>query len=207
MAIILLICIFLLVFKDEDINIEDTRLLWEIYDINIENVKNNLDPITSPNEDFFWWELKNFNIKDIEYKSKLNSLVADVRMCYLELIDDGTLYTDSNPIKKYRDKNSISEEELETLNFITYNETYNGGCLNRFNRYLGIVLSNDEENINIFLEKINKVIEIRDSDIYKSDSLKNKTLTYNEILYRKILVTSVLEDLSEFIKDEYYRLK
>jgi len=206
-AIILSIGIFLLVFKGKDVNIEDTKLIWNIYDMNIENIKNNLDPITNSNENFFWWELKDFNIEDKEYQSTLNTLVSDIRMCYLELTDDGTLYTDSNPIRKYRDKTSISKKELESLNIITFNETYAGGCLNRFDRYSGVLLSDDQENSDIFLEQVNKFIETKNSDIYKSDNLRKKELTYNEILYRKIIITSLLEDLSEFVKNEYYRLK
>lgn len=206
-AVILSIGIFLLIFKDKDINIEDTKILWNVYDMNIENIKNNLDPITNSNENFFWWELKNFTIEDKEYQSTLNTLISDIRMCYLELTDDGTLYTDSNPIRKYRDKKSISKKELESLNIITHNETYAGGCLNRFDRYLGILLSDEQENSDIFLKQVNKFIETKNSDIYKSDNLKYKKLTYNEMLYRKIIITSLLEDLSEFVKDEYYRLK
>lgn len=206
-AIILSIGIFLLIFKEKDINIEETKILWNVYDKNIENIKNNLDPITNPNENFYWWELKDFNIEDEEYQSTLNTLVSDIRMCYLELTDDGTLYTDSNPIRKYRDKKSISKKELESLNIISFNETYAGGCLNRFDRYLGVLLSNEQENNDIFLEEVNKFIETKNSDIYKSDNLRRKELTYNEILYRKIIITTLLEDLSEFVKDEYYRLK
>ena len=206
-ALILLIGIYLLVQKNKDINIEDTKLLWEVYDMNIENIKNNLDSITNSNEDFFWWELKDFNIRDKEYQSTLNTLVSDIRMCYLELTDDGTLYTNSNPIRQYRDKKSISKKELESLNVITYNETYAGVCLNRFDRYLGILLSDEQENSDIFLRQVNKFIEIKNSDIYKNDDLRYKTLTYNEIFYRKIIITSLLEDLSEFVNDEYYRLR
>lgn len=206
-VLILLIGIYLLVQKNKDINIEDTKLLWEVYDMNIENIKNNLDSITNSNEDFFWWELKDFNIRDKEYQSTLNTLVSDIRMCYLELTDDGTLYTNSNPIRQYRAKKSISKKELESLNIITHNETYAGGCLNRFDRYLGILLSDEQENSDIFLKQVNKFIEIKNSDIYKNDDLRYKTLTYNEIFYRKIIITSLLEDLSEFINDEYYRLR
>ena len=123
-AITLSIGIFLLIFKEKDINIEETKILWNIYDKNIENIKNNLDPITNPNENFYWWELKDFNIEDNEYQSTLNTLVSDIRMCYLELTDDGTLYTDSNPIRKYRDKKNISNtNEIEEIfeDMIVYN--------------------------------------------------------------------------------------
>lgn len=63
-----------------------------------------MSAITNPNEYYEWGTLKDIDTNDIEYKNTLNSLVASVRMCYLEYTDDGTLYTDSNPIRKYRNQ-------------------------------------------------------------------------------------------------------
>ena len=83
---------------------------WDSYDESIKNIKNNMDPITEPNENFFWWSLKDFDIEDNEYEKILNHLVAQVRMCYLDYTDDGTLYTNSNPIRKYREKDIITTE-------------------------------------------------------------------------------------------------
>lgn len=190
-----------LIIKNKTTNIKDTRSLWNIYDINIEKIKNNLDPITLPNEYFFWWELKDFNIEDKEYQSTLNTLLSDIRMCYLEYTDDGTLYTKSNPIREYRDKNKIYKKELETLILEMKYESRNG-CLDRFNRYSGVLLSSNQEQTDNFLSKLNPLYTFRQTDLFDQANI-----TYNELLSRKIMEVSLIEDLSEFIVSEYYRLK
>lgn len=199
-AIIILITSLFYYSKQKSTNIEDTKQLWNIYDINIENIKNNLDPITVPNEYFFWWELKDFDIEDKTYKQNLNNLVADIRMCYLELTDDGTLYTNTNPIKQYRNKTKITKKKLEQLNIIMQNE-FKTGCLKNFNRYSGILISNNQLDTDNFLSNINKIYTYNKSNPYKN------TNTYNELLSKKILETSILEDLSEYLVLEYNRLK
>ena len=198
---VLITIIFITIFtsRGQYINIEDTKLLWNVYDMNIENIKNNLDPITVPNENFFWWELKDFDIEDDYYENSLNTLVSDIRMCYLELTDDGERYTNSNPIRNYRDKKEISKEELEILNFNMNNENW---CINRFNRYSNIVISNNKEDMNNFISKVNKMLALNQKEL-----LRKEHFSYNELLARKITETTILEDLSEYVEDEYYRLK
>ena len=92
---------------DKKIDIQLANQIWTTYDDSIAIIKNNMESITDSNESFDWWILKDFDIEDDEYESVLNLLVADVRMCYLEYTDDGTLYTNTNPIRKYREKEYI----------------------------------------------------------------------------------------------------
>lgn len=197
-TIFLMTLIFILI--PNNINIEDSKKLWTIYDNNIENIKNNLDPITISNENFYWWELKDFDIKDETYKSSLNRLVAHIRMCYLELTDDGTLYTLSNPIRQYRDKTKISKKELKILERNMQHE-YNQGCLRNFNDFSGVKISNNNEDSNRLLAQINKLNSFKESNPY------NDNITYNELLTNKVIETSILEDLTEYIVLEYNRLK
>ena len=98
--------LLIIIYKNHNdkIDIQLSNQSWDSYDESIKNIKNNMDPITEPNENFFWWTLKDFDIEDNEYEKILNHLVAQVRMCYLDYTDDGTLYTNSNPIRKYRKK-------------------------------------------------------------------------------------------------------
>lgn len=106
-SIILIICLFALIIYNNfsrKIDIKSANKGWNIYDKSISNIKDNISAIAKPNQNFEWGTLKDIDIDDIEYKNTLNSLLADVRMCYLEYTDDGTLYTNSNPIRKYRDK-------------------------------------------------------------------------------------------------------
>ena len=190
-----------LIIKNKTTNIEDTKSLRNIYDINIEKIKNNLDPITLPNEYFFWWELKDFNIEDKEYQSTINTLLADIRMCYLEYTDDGTLYTKTNPIRQYRDKNKISKKELNILT-VEMKHELRSGCLASFDRYQGVILSNNEEHTKTLLTALAPLNEYRKTDLFKKENI-----TYNELLSQKVIEISIIEDLSEFIVLEYNRLK
>ena len=86
------------------IDIQQANKGWAIYDKSITNIKENMNIITEADGDFEWGRLKDFEIEDKDYEKTLNSLVASVRMCYLSYTDDGTLYTNANPIKEYRNK-------------------------------------------------------------------------------------------------------
>ena len=101
---------------DRNINIEVANKDWKIIDNCLKNIKNNMDSITRPNENFKWWELKDFNIDDETYKNSLNSLVTDVRMCYMHHNHD-SIYTSGVEFRKFRDKKEITLKELENLNF------------------------------------------------------------------------------------------
>lgn len=193
----------IIVYKnyDKKIDIQLANQIWTTYDDSIAIIKNNMESITDSNESFDWWILKDFDIEDDEYESVLNLLVADVRMCYLEYTDDGTLYTNTNPIRKYREKEYITSKELEKLNFEMYNE-FNQGCLKRFASYNSLLISNDEVLRNNVLTKTNKIFRIKPIEIFN-----NKNATYNELLLRKIMEVHYIEDISEFLVEEYNRLK
>lgn len=193
----------IIVYKnyDKKIDIQLANQIWTTYDDSIAIIKNNMESITDSNESFDWWILKDFDIEDDEYESVLNLLVADVRMCYLEYTDDGTLYTNTNPIRKYREKEYITSKELEKLNFEMYNE-FNQGCLKRFASYNSLLISNDEVLRNNVLTKTNKIFRISPIEIFN-----NKKATYNELLLRKIMEVHYIEDISEFLVEEYNRLK
>lgn len=193
----------IIVYKnyDKKIDIQLANQIWTTYDDSIAIIKNNMESITDSNESFDWWILKDFDIEDDEYESVLNLLVADVRMCYLEYTADGTLYTNTNPIRKYREKEYITSKELEKLNFEMYNE-FNQGCLKRFASYNSLLISNDEVLRNNVLTKTNKIFRISQIEIFN-----NKNATYNELLLRKIMEVHYIEDISEFLVEEYNRLK
>jgi len=182
---------------DRKINIELANKDWKIIDNSLENIKNNMGPITNPDANFIWWELKDFDIDDEIYKQSLNSLVADVRNCYLYHNHD-SIYTSAIEYKKYRDKKEITSKELENLNF---NLTY-ASCLDNFDEYQTILIANNEQNTNRFMSKINVI-----NSIYNSNIFQNKNASYNELLTRLIIEIKITEDLSEFIKTEYERLK
>lgn len=199
-TVLIITLIILSILKTKN-DIKESNKSWKSYDLSIENIKNNLDPITEPNESFYWWKLKDFDIKDKEYEQMLNSVLANVRMCYLNFTDNGELYTNSNPIRKYREKDNITNEELERLNDLMYEDTKN--CLDRFEQYNDtILISSDEYSKNKFLNELNKINMIKDTKLFS-----NKKASYNELLLRKTMEVHLIEDLSKFIKEEYYRLR
>ena len=181
------------------IDIQLSNQSWDSYDESIKNIKNNMDPITEPNENFFWWTLKDFDIEDNEYEKILNHLVAQVRMCYLDYTDDGTLYTNSNPIRKYRKKDIITTKELKKLNFDMSNDR---SCINRFDDFNSLLISNDENLRKRFLNRINKINLIKSTELFR-----NENASYNELLLRKTIEVHYIEDMSEFLVEEYNRLK
>lgn len=191
----------IIIYKNHNnkIDIQLSNQSWDSYDESIKNIKNNMDPITEPNENFFWWTLKDFDIEDNEYEKILNHLVAQVRMCYLDYTDDGTLYTDSNPIRKYREKDIITTEELKKLNFDMSNDR---SCINRFDDFDSLLISNDENLRSRFLNRINKINLIKSTELFR-----NENASYNELLLRKTIEVHYIEDMSEFLAEEYNRLK
>ena len=193
----------IIVYKncDQKIDVQSSNQIWNAYDDSIATIKNNIEAITEPNENFDWWILKDFDIEDDEYEGILNLLVADVRMCYLEYTDNGILYTNSNPIRKYRDKEFITRKELKKLNFDINNEI-KFGCLKNFDRYNAYLISNDEELRTKVLNKTNKIFRTMGTEIFI-----NPNATYNELLLRKLMEVHYIEDISEFLVEEYNRLK
>ena len=191
----------IIIYKNHNdkIDIKLSNQSWDSYDESIKNIKNNMDPITEPNENFFWWTLKDFDIEDNEYEKILNHLVAQVRMCYLDYTDDGTLYTNSNPIRKYREKDIITTEELKKLNFDMSNDR---SCINRFDDFNSLLISNDENLRNRFLNRVNKINLIKSTELFR-----NENASYNELLLRRTIEVHYIEDMSEFLVEEYNRLK
>lgn len=194
------IFLYIKLSKEKMITISHTNLWWNIYDFNINNIKNNMEEITVNSENFIWWELKNNNISDPIYSSTLNSLVGDIRMCYLEITDDGSLYENNHisEILKYRDKDNISNNELKVLSSLMNNNS----CLSRFQKYSTLLLSNDETINQNILEKITKINEFYNISLTKGIE---KDITYDKLLYKKIMETVLLSDLSSWLKVEYYK--
>ena len=192
--------LLIIIYKNHNdkIDIQLSNQSWDSYDESIKNIKNNMDPITEPNENFFWWTLKDFDIEDNEYEKILNHLVAQVRMCYLDYTDDGTLYTNSNPIRKYRKKDIITTKELKKLNFDMSNDR---SCINRFDDFNSLLISNDENLRKRFLNRINKINLIKSTELFR-----NENASYNELLLRKTIEVHYIEDMSEFLVEEYNRL-
>lgn len=198
--IVLLVGIFsIMIYKNNNMEIMDTEPYWNIYDISIKNIENNMNSITEPNGDIKWGILKNIDIDDEEYLDTLNSLVADVRMCYLGYTDEEKMSAEFNSIKKYRNKTKITKRKLLDLNATTKKEVKD--CSTRLEKYNVTTVSNDKELQSRFLTLTNNIIKLN-SKMFAID-----TLSYNELLLRKIYELHSVEDMSSFLVSEYSRLK
>lgn len=198
--IVLLVGIFsIMIYKNNNMEIMDTEPYWNIYDISIKNIENNMNSITEPNGDIKWGTLKNIDIDDEEYLDTLNSLVADVRMCYLGYTDEEKMSAEFNSIKKYRNKTKITKRKLLDLNATTKKEVKD--CSTRLEKYNVTTVSNNKELQSRLLTLTNNIIKLN-SKMFDID-----TLSYNELLLRKIYELHSVEDMSSFLVSEYSRLK
>ena len=198
--IVLLVGIFsIMIYKNNNMEIMDTEPYWNIYDISIKNIENNMNSITESNGDIKWGTLKNLDIDDEKYLDTLNSLVADVRMCYLGYTDEEKMSAEFNSIKKYRNKTKITKRKLLDLNATTKKEVKD--CSTRLEKYNVTTVSNDKELQSRLLTLTNNIIKLN-SKMFAID-----TLSYNELLLRKIYELHSVEDMSSFLVSEYSRLK
>lgn len=182
--------------KNKNYNVEQYKDLWLLYDQYINNIKNNFTPITVDSDDFIWWEFADFNIDDKNYKQTLNNLLSFSRMCYIEYTDDGSYYTNSNPIRKYRNAKTITNKDLNIL----VNNMNNDNCLARFEVIPNLVISSDKNQEQVVLDKVNALI-----NFYKLS--RKESPTYYDLLVNKVIEVSMISDLSAWLNSEYYRLK
>lgn len=185
--------------QNQNINIEKINTMWNLYDINIKKIKDNMSEITESNDTFDWWKLKNIKTEDVLYKHTLDSLVKDVRMCFLVLEDNNELYTDSNYVKKFKNSNIISKDEIIFLK--EKRNDIENSCIEKLKLYKDIDISTEQENEQIFLNEIENNINFGNKYF-----IKDKT-EYYDYVYNEIIETQILSDISEFLTKEYNRLK
>lgn len=196
-AILMVILLLYKIINKDTIMINQNNSLWTVYDDNLISIKNNMTEITYDNEEFFWWELSDFSIEDADYQRFLNDLVKDIRMCYLELTDFVN-YTESNIIVEYRNKQKITKKELNNIISKMKNET----CISRFYGYSSFLISNNEDRTNNAEMQLNNLKKLHFDSFFSSTNI-----SYDDLLFYKTLQVSYLNNLSNWLKSEYYKLK
>lgn len=193
--IIILFCtLFKNLYDNRNISIRNSKYLWTIHDNYLENIKNNLEGISSPNEYFEWWELRDFDIDDEYYKQFLNNLLADLRMHYLYSTDYKMMYDSLKTFYNTRKKDTIPIKELKNIGvYITIDD---------FSKYNGLWISKDDEKREEILKKLQSISSVTTSELFIKE---NKT--YDDMLLMKVIDTSYCSSLSDFLRAEYYRLK
>jgi len=171
------------------IDIKNDNLLWNLYDINIKKIEDNMNFIAEGNDTFKWYKIKEINNNDDEYNKILNEIFINIRICYMSLEDDNELFTNSNYAKKYRTSDKISKDEL---NFLKTNRMENR-CIDKFKAYKDIEINTKEENKERLLNKINYVLDFSEKYFIKESN------SYNEFIYNEIVETEILKELSNFL--------
>ena len=186
---------------NNNINIKEINNLWNIYDINIKKINDYIAPIADANDTFKWYNLKTLNTSDKEYEEYLNSLLILVRNDYINLENPNNIYTESNLLTKYRNKNYILNSELEILNDNYDLNHKKKSYISKLKYYKEIELNITSQN------KDNLLSIIDDSLAFTEKYFIENPQSYSDYLYNQIIETEVLLRISEFVNTEYNRLK
>lgn len=179
------------VFEPDKILLGETyKEMYGALDNNINIIEANMNEITVDSDD--WQELKELNIKDEKQKNTYNSLILDIKKCYLLSNDVKNKTYDNIKIMNFRNKEYANKYEILKLN---KNET----CLKEFDKYNSMVLS-DNKNLSERLKtQINIIIDYKEEpDVYKS---------FYELLSLEAINMSKIASLSKWLKIEYNTYK
>lgn len=166
--------------------------LYEPLEYYTDIIETNMSEITDGNDNWNWAVLKETNLEDEQLKNTYNSLVSDIRTCYL-LSNDLENKTYSNiKVLSFKNKTIITEEELKKLN-------NNENCLDNFGKYNSLVLSNNQELSKKIKTQISIIID------YKLEPSTYKDL--DVLLSEEMVTMNRIANLSRWLKIEYYSHK
>lgn len=170
-----------------------------IYEYNqkLLNISNYMNSISIPSDNFYWWELKDLNLEDKTYEKTLNNLLSNIRMCYIGFTDNGTYYTESNPLYKYLEKEKITQEELNILT----DKAADYYCLSYFSTYELILISKNEEKNQEVINLTKKAQELLNSELYTK-----KNLTFDELITKEMQEITLIEEYAKWLYEEYEEL-
>ncbi|MDD3996008.1 MAG: hypothetical protein PHC42_04880 [Bacilli bacterium] len=179
------------VFEPDKILLGETyKEMYGALDNNINIIEANMNEITVDSDD--WQELKELNIKDEKQKNTYNSLILDIKKCYLLSNDVKNKTYDNIKIMSFKNKEYANKYEILKLN---KNET----CLKEFDKYNSMVLSDNKDLSERLKTQINIIIDYKEEpDVYKS---------FYELLSLEAINMSKIASLSKWLKIEYNTYK
>jgi len=194
--IVLLLVLCFMNFKHNKYeNVDSTSKLWDIYDLNLTQMKYNLDKIMDkPKENVTCGNLKGVTLKKDSYETLLNNLGCYITLYYYGLIEYNETY--HNPITDYRNKHEVTKEDVSNLkrnlkNDVTFYSNLKGMLTLKINKE-----GSGKDLYNVVSEFIDKF----DGAFYDSSK------TYQEIFSYKLAEISYVTYLSDWLKNEYYNL-
>lgn len=175
------------------INTIDNTLKIKMYNDEIINIEANLNYISIPNKDntIKWYEFKDLDIQDSNLINTYNSLLSDIRICYQYATDDGTKYTHSNYLSKFKNKKEITKKEFKEL-INAYSTTE---CLDVFEKYNDLILSNNNQASKEIYSIIKPLL------IFKNTV--NNIENYKELLNTEYIKISLLSNITDYLKAKY----
>lgn len=194
LVLILFLIMFFVQRNDSLENTKDVAELWTIYDINIDEIKYNLNEIVdSPTDSTVCGNLKSVSIDDGSYLFALNHLACSINLYYYGLIEFNDSY--NNYLIDYREKTEVTTDEVVDLKDKLKND-------NDFYKRLKTILAlnyTDKELINDLFDKINNFLDTFNLAFYDQENL-----TYKEIFVHKVAELTYVTYLSNWLKAEYY---
>ncbi|NLL01654.1 MAG: hypothetical protein GX265_01350 [Mollicutes bacterium] len=187
LVIILIITIYFALRPVQFVKLYQNR--FEVIEKSLETIEKNMEEIVT---DATWSSLKDIPKAEETQVDAYNSIVKDIKSCYLQEKDLGDESSDNIKILSYKEKRTIPKQELKA---ILDNDT----CINNFEKYNTMVFSKDK-NLN---EKLQKQISL----IINSELTNIKTLEFDEALSREANIIHNIANLSGWLKIEYNTYK
>lgn len=195
-VIVLLLVLCFINFKHNKYeNIDGTSKLWDIYDLNLTQMKYNLDIIMDKSkENVTCGNLKGVTLKKDSYETLLNSLGCYITLYYYGLIEYNETY--HNPIVHYRNKHEVTKEDVSNLK---HNLKNDASFYSNLKGMLTLKIDKGGSEKDLY----NVVSEFTD----KFDgSFYDNSQSYQEFFSYKLAEISYVTYLSDWLKNEYYNL-
>ena len=179
------------VFEPDKISLGETyEEMYDALENNINIIETNMKEITVSKDD--WKELKEIKLKDEKLENTYNSLILDIKKCYLLSSDITNKTYDNIKILSFKDKEYANKYEMMKMNKTEV-------CLNDFDKYNSMVLS-DNPNLSERLKiQLSIIID------YKQEAYAYKS--FYELLAREAINMSKIASLSKWLKVEYNTYK
>lgn len=194
--IVVLLLIFCFIFNDYEEyvikNYKNDQLLKKYYEV-INDIYTNMEYVSisnnEVNKDISWTSYK-LEMSEVE-NSVYDSLVRDIRYCYVYFTDDGNEYTNSNYLDKFKELDKISKKAFKE-EIKLYSE-YNKSCLDNFDKYEDLFLNNDLKDLEVIVRPL-----LIYKDIYNMD-----VNNYEDLLKNEYYKASLIKNISDFLVLKY----
>ena len=166
----------------------DNKELFNSLDYNLNKIKSNMNEITDKSNIFNWAYLKEIQTNDTLLHNFYNSLVQEIRTCYLISSNEENTFSNLK-VLDYKNRNNITSDELLKLD-------KNEFCLDNLEIYNKLTLSDDLTNSERIKRQLNMIIS------YEKNSSEYKT--FEEVLFAETNKIQIIANISEWLKLEYY---